>query len=657
MVSYKRFLIAILAIYLVHSLAFALESRQVVVADELPSPVGNSNQVYHQEVPAPEPENLPPVIVSISGPSSLQVGQVGTWTISAYDPEGGPLTYSVRWGDEEQQPIYTQSRAIQVASFNHAYHVPGTYYPTFRVYDAQGASASASASVVVFIVPSYYILPNSLPNGIVGMQYRAVLWTNLDTANWTVSGSLPPGLTLFPDASTATIQGIPTSIGTYQFTISAYKENISASRTYAVSISQMQSAFSCAILPSSLEVPINSSTRLQAKCYARAQNASVSEISCPDMFWTSSIGVVERDFASNGTYANFLSGSTPGFGQIIASDTSPLFMKIASSRFTCSIPVRVLPANENVGGATGGTGGAGGSSGGGGGSGGATTATIKVSVACAGQPSTIDVRYYSQNAQASQLDIYRVNGRYENVFSQSVSGTSTVSFTAPTEGQYELRLSIGKEQKTTTFQVSACAPQRANITQNFTISLTPTRELVFSKSLDYPKGFSKEFKVYRISSGSEESFSTEITLHYQNTENYTLQNATIIDSIPKSVVSSAQQIIFDTYPIEVLSEGQDLKFSWAIRSLPAGEKVRFSYRFNRAINEAMFEKFGAPATLQGQTLRGTIESQRQPQADLLAANIAFAGFTLPLSLLAAALLGLILVGLILLFLFGGKKEQ
>ncbi|MEM2138023.1 MAG: hypothetical protein QW568_02955, partial [Candidatus Anstonellaceae archaeon] len=47
-----------------------------------------------------QPANRAPAISSFSPPSSLKVGETGTWKITASDPEGGSLSYSILWGDE-----------------------------------------------------------------------------------------------------------------------------------------------------------------------------------------------------------------------------------------------------------------------------------------------------------------------------------------------------------------------------------------------------------------------------------------------------------------------------------------------------------------------------------------------------------------------------
>ncbi|MDD5056051.1 MAG: PKD domain-containing protein [Candidatus Peribacteraceae bacterium] len=99
-------------------------------------------------------KNLPPVIDSISAPTTLPVGEDGRWFVYARDPENGRLTYSVDWGDGEKDSsnvsrAYENSAVIQTTTFTHAYATAGTYRPTFFVKDDAGQVQSTSASVQV----------------------------------------------------------------------------------------------------------------------------------------------------------------------------------------------------------------------------------------------------------------------------------------------------------------------------------------------------------------------------------------------------------------------------------------------------------------------------------------------------------------------------
>src|SRR3989338_7175356 len=96
-----------------------------------------------------------PVITGIDAPTTLSVGQIGTWTIKAYDRENGSLSYSVRWGDEPQLSSQAEGSAeqtrpfVQTATFTHSYATAGTYTAMFFVKDSTGKSASMSVTVRV----------------------------------------------------------------------------------------------------------------------------------------------------------------------------------------------------------------------------------------------------------------------------------------------------------------------------------------------------------------------------------------------------------------------------------------------------------------------------------------------------------------------------
>ena len=97
-----------------------------------------------------------PVISGVQGPTALKVGETGTWSVSAYDPQNGVLSYSVIWGDEMAQPMPAPSPAPlslapvqQTATFTHSYANARIYTPVFYVTDNQGLSAKTSISVNV----------------------------------------------------------------------------------------------------------------------------------------------------------------------------------------------------------------------------------------------------------------------------------------------------------------------------------------------------------------------------------------------------------------------------------------------------------------------------------------------------------------------------
>ena len=99
--------------------------------------------------PAATGENQAPVITGMGGPTSLSAGQTGTWSVSAYDPDGTYLSYSVNWGDNIGVAHQGQADSGSAATFQHTYSSAGTYTITFKVTDGAGASTQSTVTVSV----------------------------------------------------------------------------------------------------------------------------------------------------------------------------------------------------------------------------------------------------------------------------------------------------------------------------------------------------------------------------------------------------------------------------------------------------------------------------------------------------------------------------
>ena len=93
---------------------------------------------------------------------------------------------------------------------------------TVRVQDAGGQSDTQALSIVINLFNAPNITTTTLQGVIVGQSYNQTLHANggIGALTWSVSaGSLPAGLILDPTAGT--ISGIPTSAGTFNFTVTA----------------------------------------------------------------------------------------------------------------------------------------------------------------------------------------------------------------------------------------------------------------------------------------------------------------------------------------------------------------------------------------------------------------------------------------------------
>ena len=98
----------------------------------------------------------PPAISGGTFPTQLNVGQQGTWTVNASDPQNSRLTYMVDWGDSPPPPKGTAftASAQQITTFTHSYANPGTYTVKFMVQDDLGLSAQTSSTVNVINTPT-----------------------------------------------------------------------------------------------------------------------------------------------------------------------------------------------------------------------------------------------------------------------------------------------------------------------------------------------------------------------------------------------------------------------------------------------------------------------------------------------------------------------
>lgn len=100
--------------------------------------------------------NLPPTISNFTGPTTLTVGQTGTWTVTASDPEGGTLSYHITWGEIAtalnsllQLAGLDNSGFVATSTFTHSYSAAGLYPVAVRVKDTAGGIAAASRFVRV----------------------------------------------------------------------------------------------------------------------------------------------------------------------------------------------------------------------------------------------------------------------------------------------------------------------------------------------------------------------------------------------------------------------------------------------------------------------------------------------------------------------------
>jgi hypothetical protein len=188
------------------------------------------------------------------------------------------------------------------------------------------------------------------------------------------------------------------------------------------------------------------------------------------------------------------------------------------------------------------------------------------------------------------------------------------------------------------------------VTTNVTVRLAPSRELIFTKLVKYPGGFSKLFSVYKITDGQSEEFETAITLYFNYTGSSARQDFDILDSVPTSVVARTGQITFADRPSAAASEPS---FEWHVRSISPGGRLSYSYSFPRPVTEQMISLFGAPSIRSAEAA----PAQAKPQdAGLLAASIGPI-FGIKLQFFGVALVSAVLLALLYFFMFRKREEE
>ena len=114
----------------------------------------------------------------------------------------------------------------------------GTFTPRFTVTDAAQATVTGQITIGISGLPFRISLVGTLPDGVVGVGYSGTVGTSNGVSPITLSvasGTIPPGLSFLPSGL---LTGVPTTIGTYTFTIQANDAaGASDTRVFTVKIS------------------------------------------------------------------------------------------------------------------------------------------------------------------------------------------------------------------------------------------------------------------------------------------------------------------------------------------------------------------------------------------------------------------------------------
>ncbi|MFA5744961.1 MAG: peptidoglycan-binding domain-containing protein [Candidatus Paceibacterota bacterium] len=246
-----------------------------------------------------------PVISGVSGPTSLQTGQSGLWTVHATDPNAvySALGYSIEWGDGTVQGgtnVTSTGVGPQVQSFAHTYSKGGTYNPIFTVQSGSGGIKKSGTSVVVSgtvsttsPVPTVSI--GALPSTVVSGKNVILIWNSTNAtsctapsgnwSNWTSSGGL----------SGTIVTSTLTQTTTFTLQCTGPGGTASASATVTVTPNQTASALNAV-------EGLNNSQQQKNLQYTWNTNLQIGSSNSPD------ISALQVALTNEGLYAGEITG-------------------------------------------------------------------------------------------------------------------------------------------------------------------------------------------------------------------------------------------------------------------------------------------------------------------------------------------------------------
>ena len=173
-----------------------------------------------------------PAPLTITTTSPLFTGIVGTQYSQSFTASGGvpPYSWSIRSGSTGDLKLL--GNALQGTP-----QTAGTLSFTIQVTDNAGAQVSQAFTITINPPSLSITTSSSLPNGAVGASYSQKFGAVGGTPpyTWSLSGDSIPGLTF--STSQVTLSGVPTTAGTYNFTLQAADSGgLTATRSFSLVI-------------------------------------------------------------------------------------------------------------------------------------------------------------------------------------------------------------------------------------------------------------------------------------------------------------------------------------------------------------------------------------------------------------------------------------
>jgi hypothetical protein len=254
-------------------------------------------------VSAPPPVNRAPS-VALSGSTALLVGEMGSWTFSASDPDANLSSWRF-YASTNPGAGWTTIAGAAAGPGNYAssFNSPGTYTWVLEARDTGGLSAATSLNVLVTAPPSVTAALTASPTTTTAPGSTTLTWSTTAATTVSVTG---PGLNATTTNASQVVSGL--GPGSYTWTLVAQGYGGPITRTASVTVSAPPPSVSGSISAN----PTNGTEPLTTSITWSTANATAVAVNGPGLASTLANGSQTLAGLTAGTYTYTLTAQGNG---------------------------------------------------------------------------------------------------------------------------------------------------------------------------------------------------------------------------------------------------------------------------------------------------------------------------------------------------------
>ncbi len=192
--------------------------------------LGATSGTISQTVTVSAPNRAPTAV--LTGSTTLQVNEVGSWNFSAADQDGNLSAWRFYASTNPGAAWSAASGgAAGPGSYSVSFPAPGTYTWIVDAQDAAGATSSASLNVTVSALPGVTASISASPGSSTAPGSTTISWTSANATSVSVSGS---GVGSSAASGSQTVTGLAAGTYTYALTAQGFGGPVTQSATFTV---------------------------------------------------------------------------------------------------------------------------------------------------------------------------------------------------------------------------------------------------------------------------------------------------------------------------------------------------------------------------------------------------------------------------------------